>query len=270
MSTGRQGYLYTLDGWRAVAILAVLVDHVATYEFSGHSTLFSLFSLTRVGANGVSLFFAIRGFLICSRLLEEQAMCGRISLKGFYIRRACRVLPAAMTYLLFIALVAVLGFIIVDPREWLAVALFWRNYLPDPWIHQGWGGYTVHYWSLAVEEHFYFIWPALLVFSGKRRAQVLAIVLALVVAVWRWGDFHHQWVAYVSVRRDVRGTHRRPVGWASAGLRRSLVARQSPMAGWRRAVLHLHSLVAVCCGLFAFHNHSAAPLHGVGVDAPDL
>lgn len=121
ISKASQGYLYTLDGWRAVAILAVLVDHVATYEFSSHSTLLSF---TRVGANGVSLFFAISGFLICSRLLEEQAMFGRISLKGFYLRRACRILPAAMTYLLFIALAAVLGFIIVDPREWLATALF--------------------------------------------------------------------------------------------------------------------------------------------------
>jgi peptidoglycan/LPS O-acetylase OafA/YrhL len=192
MARAHQGYLFTLDGWRALAILAVLVDHFVTYDFKGHPTIFRF---TRIGANGVSLFFAISGFLICSRLLEEQALTGRISLTGFYIRRACRILPAATTYLLVIGLLAWLGFIVVDRRDWAAAMLFWRNYLSKYWIRHGWGGYTLHYWSLAVEEHFYLIWPGLLVVSGKRRAQVLAIVLALTVAGWRWWDFHHQWFA---------------------------------------------------------------------------
>ncbi len=194
MAHSKQGYLFTLDGWRALAILAVLIDHTVEYSRYGHNRLLVF---TRIGANGVSLFFAISGFLICSRLLEEQAMFGRISLKGFYIRRACRILPAALAYLLFIALVALLGFIAVDWREWWAAALFWRNYLPPEWIRRGWGGYTVHYWSLAVEEHFYLLWPVLLALSGKRRARILAILLTVLVAVWRWWDFHHQWVASV-------------------------------------------------------------------------
>ncbi len=192
MAERKQGYLATLDGWRAIAILAVLLDHSVEYSPYGH---ISLLAITRIGANGVSLFFAISGFLICSRLLEEQAMFGRISLSGFYIRRACRILPAAMAYLLFIASLAFLGVIVVDWREWWAAALFWRNYLPPDWIRHGWGGYTIHYWSLAVEEHFYLLWPALLAFSSKRRARTLAILLALCVAAWRWGDFHHQWLS---------------------------------------------------------------------------
>jgi peptidoglycan/LPS O-acetylase OafA/YrhL len=106
-----QGYMFTLDGWRALAIMAVLVDHTVAYEFHDRHWLFVL---TRIGANGVSLFFAISGFLICSRLLEEQSAFGRISLKGFYIRRACRILPAALAYLMFITLLAFLGYIAVD------------------------------------------------------------------------------------------------------------------------------------------------------------
>lgn len=196
MARNQKGYLFTLDGWRALAILAVLVDHEVAYNFHDYPTLFRF---TRIGANGVSLFFAISGFLICSRLLEEQALIGRISLRGFYIRRACRILPAAMTYLLLIGLLALLGLIAVDRRDWMASALFWRNYLPSYWIRRGWGGYTIHYWSLAVEEHFYLIWPALLVACRKRKALALALALALVlaasVAVWRWWDFHHQWFA---------------------------------------------------------------------------
>jgi peptidoglycan/LPS O-acetylase OafA/YrhL len=61
-----------------------------------------LYSITRIGPNGVSLFFAISGFLICSRLIEEDKICGNISLRGFYIRRAFRILPPAMTYLAFV------------------------------------------------------------------------------------------------------------------------------------------------------------------------
>ena len=183
MARQNQGYIFTLDGWRALAIIAVLADHIVGYEFHGHRWLFAL---TRIGANGVSLFFAISGFLICSRLLEEQSAFGRISLKGFYIRRACRILPAALAYLMFITLVAFLGYIAVDRREFWATVFFWRNYLPIRWIHRGWGGYTVHYWSLAVEEHFYLVWPILLVATGKRKARVVALALAFLVAGWRW------------------------------------------------------------------------------------
>jgi peptidoglycan/LPS O-acetylase OafA/YrhL len=192
MARESQGYMFTLDGWRALAIMAVLVDHVVAYEFHDRHWLFVL---TRIGANGVSLFFAISGFLICSRLLEEQSAFGRISLKGFYIRRACRILPAALAYLIFVTLLAFLGCIAVDRHELWATLFFWRNYLPKGWIHRGWGGYTVHYWSLAVEEHFYLMWPILLVATGRRRARFVAPALALMVAAWRWWDFHHQWFA---------------------------------------------------------------------------
>jgi len=89
------GYLPTLDGWRAIAILAVLLDHAVGY--SPLQSVPRVFALTRVGPNGVSLFFAISGFLICSRLLEEERAYGVISLRGFYVRRACRILPPAGT-----------------------------------------------------------------------------------------------------------------------------------------------------------------------------
>ncbi|MGA8763827.1 MAG: acyltransferase, partial [Candidatus Sulfotelmatobacter sp.] len=138
--------------------------------------------------------FAISGFLICSRLLEEDQYFGRISLTGFYIRRACRILPAAFTYLLVLALVALGGLVIATPLEWWSCVLFFRNYLPPDSIRAGWGGYTIHYWSLAVEEHFYLLWPAMLAFSGRVRARYLAAGLAITIAVWRSWEFHHQLV----------------------------------------------------------------------------
>jgi peptidoglycan/LPS O-acetylase OafA/YrhL len=190
LAPARSGYLPTLDGWRAIAIAGVLLDH-GTEAFFRHSPWYSFL---RTGPNGVSLFFAISGFLICSRLLEEEQLCGRIGLRGFYLRRACRILPAAFTYLGVLALLAFFGLIIVTPIEWWSCVLFLRNYLPPHWIRAGWGGYTIHYWSLAVEEHFYLLWPALLALSGRVRAIYVAAGLSVAVAIWRWWDFHHQLV----------------------------------------------------------------------------
>lgn len=191
MST-KQGYLPTLDGWRAVAIMAVILDHMVTWQLQlAHPTLFAF---TRIGPNGVSLFFAISGFLICSRLLEEEDATGKISLRGFYIRRASRILPAALTYLAIIGLLSLAGFILVSPWDWWSSILFFRNYLPPDMIRRGWGGYTVHYWSLAVEEHFYLLWPGILVFAGRKQAQYVASLLAVTVSIWRWWDFHHHWM----------------------------------------------------------------------------
>ena len=189
-SRPRGGYLPTLDGWRAIAIAGVLVDHGTASLFRG-SPWYSYF---RTGPNGVSLFFAISGFLICSRLLEEDQLFGRISLKGFYLRRACRILPAAFAYLSVLALLGVAGLVTVTRLEWWTCVLFFRNYLPPDWIRAGWGGYTIHYWSLAVEEHFYLLWPALLAFSGRVRARIAGVALVAAVAIWRSWDFHHQLV----------------------------------------------------------------------------
>ena len=192
MGSVQKGYLPTLDGWRAIAIVAVLLDHAAANLRLSHPTVFRF---TRMGPNGVSLFFAISGFLICSRLLEEEDLTGRISLKGFYLRRACRILPPAFVYLIVILLLGSTGLLAVTRAEWISCAFFFRNYLPSPFSSDGWGGYTIHYWSLAVEEHFYLIWPMLLVSAGRLRARYLATGLAIVVAVWRSWDFHHHWIA---------------------------------------------------------------------------
>jgi peptidoglycan/LPS O-acetylase OafA/YrhL len=122
-------------------------------------------------------------------------MRGSISLTGFYLRRAFRILPAAMSYLVVIGILGLAGLLTVTPWEWWSSALFFRNYLPALRIQRGWGGYTIHYWSLAVEEHFYVIWPSLLVLAGKKRAKYVAAAGAVAIAVWRWWDFRHQWFA---------------------------------------------------------------------------
>jgi peptidoglycan/LPS O-acetylase OafA/YrhL len=191
MARENQGYIFSLDGWRALAIIAVLADHIVGYEFHGRR---GLFVLTRIGANGVSLFFAISGFLICSRLLEEQSAFGRISLKGFYIRRACRILPAALAYLMFITVLAFLGYIAVDRREFWATLFFWRNYLADFAGRDG---------------------KAKSACGGPRLPGGRVALVGFPSSVDR----------NLTARRTVRRTDRCPAGWSSPRLRGRVVAR---------------------------------------------
>ncbi len=179
-----KGYIPTLDGWRAVAIIAVMASH-AGHSYSAPRGQDSFFDRIASGTHGVNLFFAISGLLITSRLLEEWDTAGHVSLKRFYIRRAFRILPPALLYLGVVALLGALGLLPVVREELVAAALFFRNYLPAILGPNGAGFFTSHYWSLGVEEHFYLFWPALLIFAGRKRALPVAIALASLVAVWR-------------------------------------------------------------------------------------
>ena len=178
-------YVPALDGWRAVAIAMVLFSHV---RLPGQA----LSRIAVYGALGVHLFFAISGFLITDRLLREEQSRGRIGLGAFYIRRVFRILPAAFVYLAVVGVLGAVRLIPMDGGQLLSSALFWRNYYVEP-AAQSW--YTGHFWSLAVEEHFYLLWPGLLVALGTRRARWTAPALACGFAVWRALDTLYAWVA---------------------------------------------------------------------------
>jgi peptidoglycan/LPS O-acetylase OafA/YrhL len=187
------GYLPTLDGWRAIAILLVILDHGGMFYFSDQGPHPSprLQSYALRGAIGVDIFFAISGFLICTLLLREQQKTARINLRSFYTRRIFRILPPYLLYLAVITALSAAGLIIVQKRELLASLLFFRNYLPAVDSRDiGW--YTGHFWSLAVEEHFYLLWPAMLLFLHRRHATLAAIALIIAIALWRSLDlrFH--------------------------------------------------------------------------------
>jgi peptidoglycan/LPS O-acetylase OafA/YrhL len=182
-------YIPTLDGWRAVAIAMVLFCHL---RLPGDF----LAGVSPYGALGVDLFFAISGFLITSRLIDERRVEGRISLKAFYVRRFFRIIPPAFAYLACVAVLGVaLQWIPMNFGQIAASACFYRNYY-SMGVEHSW--YTGHFWSLAVEEHFYLLWPALLVWFGVRRGRILAPALACGVAIWRGLDTHFAWVAMLA------------------------------------------------------------------------
>ena len=109
----RNGYIPTLDGWRGLSVISVVLYH-GRFGFFKSDPL--LMKLSSHGNIGVDVFFAISGFLICGLLLHEYARDGSISLRRFYIRRCFRILPAYYVALAGIAALAMLvitsGFIV--------------------------------------------------------------------------------------------------------------------------------------------------------------
>ena len=115
----------TLDGWRAVAIAAVIIHHVGQGFYKSQDAYAG--SATRYGAFGVDIFFGISGLLITKLLLEEWENSGQTQLTGFYLRRAFRILPP---YLLLLAVYTLGGMWGSGVEAWSCL-LFFRNYAPD-------------------------------------------------------------------------------------------------------------------------------------------
>lgn len=175
----KSGYIPTLDGLRAVAILLVIFSHTTDHHI--HPRIVS------TGFVGVAIFFALSGFLITSRLLEEYASEGRISLRNFYIRRAFRILPPAVFYLGTVWILTLTGVVICSWSAIRSALLFYINYTDIGDVAWRVG----HFWSLSVEEHFYLLWPALLIFFGVRKGWRTAAVGAVTISVWRVVDDHY-------------------------------------------------------------------------------
>lgn len=179
-----RGYVPTLDGWRALAILTVIFHHDSLHRIGWFSTLW----IRHNGERGVHLFFALSGILICTRLLEEEQIRGRIDIKGFYIRRVCRIQPAAWAYLAFVSALMLFHVIGPEPKGVLYSVLLVRNILPLNHTLESW--YTAHYWSLSVEEHFYLLLPGFLLLFRRYRIRMMAAAV-LLLEVWREIVFRH-------------------------------------------------------------------------------
>jgi peptidoglycan/LPS O-acetylase OafA/YrhL len=183
-------YIRTLDGWRAIAIMSVILYHSNDIVIRG----FSLGPIQAYGDRGVQLFFAISGLLICSRLLIEQQRNGRISIPKFYLRRIFRIQPAAFVYLGLIVLLTLIGVIHTTGMATFSAATSWRNLYGAFHLRSVPGdGYTSHFWSLAIEEHFYLILPAVIVLAKKRLPLVLGVLSAVFVG-WSLIAVHYGWV----------------------------------------------------------------------------
>ena len=166
VTSPRLGYRPALDGLRGVAVALVMVRHLGqSFGVGG-------------GAVGVGTFFALSGFLITTLLIEERHETGGVALGRFWARRACRLLPA----LALVLVAVVVWFGLVEHQSYKGPAAYaalyagnWAQIAGRPF------GVLSHVWTLAVEEHFYLLWPVVFVALSRLRVQTAA-ALALGLA----------------------------------------------------------------------------------------
>ena len=183
---GEMGYLPGLDGVRALAVMGVLLYHGDLTWMQG-------------GFLGVDVFFVLSGFLITTLIVEEFNRSGRIDFKRFYLARARRLLPALLLMLVIVGMLA--AFIYRDSAaSFRADALASMFYVTNWWYifsdtsyfeAIGRPPFLAHLWSLAVEEQFYLLWPAVvwLLLRWRGRGAVFYVALGGAVASTLWMAF---------------------------------------------------------------------------------
>jgi peptidoglycan/LPS O-acetylase OafA/YrhL len=168
-----------LDGVRGVAILAVTVYRLCKELDVNSNPLFAwIRSLAPMGERGVDLFFVLSGFLITGILLRSRTKPNYF--RNFIIRRSLRIFPLYFLSL-FLGLLVLPLFFHCDALETArSNQIYLWSYtsnLKMSWENQWCFGAFDHFWSLCVEEHFYFIWPAVVLFLPNRRLAALCIGL---------------------------------------------------------------------------------------------
>jgi len=180
-----------LDGVRGVAILIVMASHLSEqFSFTNH-TLGHARAVLFAGWTGVDLFFVLSGFLITGILLDAKGSHGYF--RNFYARRTLRIFPLYYVTLLIFLVIAPA----IAPRHggWQPLHyplarhcwIWFCAYLTDVLV--AWKGFLIggHFWTLAVEEHFYLVWPFLVYRLSSRGLAWACLVLILAATVLRAG-----------------------------------------------------------------------------------
>ena len=168
---GSTRYIKSLDGLRAIAILLVVFFHY--------------FFILECGWIGVQLFFVLSGFLITAILLDTKNLSAKSYFKRFYWRRSVRIFPVYYLYLFGITLI----FLVANIPEtfgmsWKYLYTYTYNFAP---IVSGYfyDGFFTHFWSLAVEEQFYLLWPLVIFIFDKKALKIVIISIILLSPVVR-------------------------------------------------------------------------------------
>ncbi|MFZ9226505.1 MAG: acyltransferase family protein [Candidatus Nanopelagicaceae bacterium] len=178
MSTSSNRYIQSVDGLRAVAVIAVLLYHLGIDWIPG-------------GFLGVDLFFVISGYVITGLILDSIERSGGLDLRAFYLSRVRRLLPALIAMVIFTTIyigvyapetvrrfLSDLPYVFTGTMNWALV-----NRQQDYFEAIGRPPLLQHTWSLAVEAQFYLIWPLVLLFVlryfGKKNISLVALAIAL-------------------------------------------------------------------------------------------
>jgi peptidoglycan/LPS O-acetylase OafA/YrhL len=177
-----RSHLPALDGLRGLAILLVLVSHLMLFnDRTGTRLGDSLSALRGLGWAGVDLFFVLSGFLITGILYDT--LHDAHYFRSFYMRRFLRIFPLYYGFLLLMILLAHWQHFSWGGRQYVLLAYLQNTglWFPVTDFHPGVWADLDHFWSLAVEEQFYLLWP-LLVFLVRRRTRLIALTLFLSAA----------------------------------------------------------------------------------------
>jgi peptidoglycan/LPS O-acetylase OafA/YrhL len=171
----------SLDGIRIVAFMLVFLSHTA-----------DLGDRFFPGGLGVTVFFFLSGYLITTLMRRESERTGSINFKSFYMRRIVRIFPPFYAVFAIGSLLTAIG-LLADPQTWAAVSsqlLYYANYQIAFLGFKGFYAGSSIFWSLAVEEHFYFLFPfiywGMLRLKLSRSAQAYTIWgLCALTLLWR-------------------------------------------------------------------------------------
>jgi peptidoglycan/LPS O-acetylase OafA/YrhL len=268
-ATARQ-FRPDIQGMRALAVGVVILAHAGFRTFSG-------------GFVGVDVFFVISGFLITSLLMREADRDGRISLVGFYSRRARRILPAAVVVAVATVVASILFLPLVRAVEIIKDSLWAAAFAANVRFASVGTDYFAkgepssplqHYWSLSVEEQYYLVWPLLLIGwlwvarrrgSAPRRRWILVVLGVASLASLLW---------------SVHATHAAPTAayfssltraWElGAGSATAIVLSRGTLRAprWLREALAVAGLAAIAYATLAFDP--TTPFPGVLAAVPVL
>jgi peptidoglycan/LPS O-acetylase OafA/YrhL len=288
-------YRPDIDGLRAIAVIAVVLHHAFPQA-------------VKSGFVGVDIFFVLSGYLISQRLLDDLHR-GQWSLSGFYARRIRRILPALLVVMAGTLAAASLVLLPLDMmrlgQHLLSASVFASNF--TLWGESGYFDAEafrkplLHLWSLAIEEQFYIVWPAVLwvvhrLRIGMARAIAVVLLLSLLYSLWllkadRTAAFYHPlsrfWelaagalLAATTVARSkgpVTDPWRQRRGWRTALAVTGLVLLAAVMVrltperrfpgGWALAAVTATALLILSGPHSAIHRHLLAnrPMVWIGL-----
>jgi peptidoglycan/LPS O-acetylase OafA/YrhL len=180
-------YRPELDGLRFVAFFCVFISHAFSDDASRYLAqgvpwpfAYVISQLVHVGRFGVPLFFVLSSYLITELLIREHRKTGTIDVKRFYLRRALRIWPLYVVFVLVISvLLRATGGPSAFPADYLlALLLFSGNWATMLQWGPGPGDMiSIALWSVSVEEQFYLAWPLLLGMVGMARIRQLSLLL---------------------------------------------------------------------------------------------
>ncbi|HZZ44929.1 MAG TPA: acyltransferase [Tepidisphaeraceae bacterium] len=172
------GRIPSLDGLRAIAIAGVIFTHAMAK--TNYSRYWIPYITGVAGTLGVQIFFGISGFLITILLFRERMRTGSISIRGFYLRRILRIIPAYVGYLAAIAGLAMAGLLNIRWQEWAYVLTYTTN-----WAYKDVQWVLGHTWTLSLEEQFYLFWPSLFLWISGRQLRRLLVGYLVAAPLFR-------------------------------------------------------------------------------------